>query len=67
MTLLLLLSSENPFFSLLRILDPAPFSFSCRKNFFQIRKMLLLLFVTLLSFRGKRRRRRKRREREETS
>jgi hypothetical protein len=36
-------------------------SFSFRKNFFQIRKMLLL------SFRGKRRRRRKRREREETS
>jgi hypothetical protein len=68
MTLLLLLSSEDPFFSLLRILDPAPFSFSCRKSFSQIRRMLLLLFVALLSFRGKRRRRRRRRrEREETS
>jgi hypothetical protein len=67
---LLLLSPEDPFCSLLRILDPARFSFSCRKSFFQIRRMLLLLFVTLLSFRGKRRRRRRRRrrrEREETS
>jgi hypothetical protein len=63
-----LLSPEDPFSSLLRILDPAPFSFSCRKSFFQIRKMLLLLFVAFLRFRGKRRRRRRRRrEREETS
>jgi hypothetical protein len=50
---LLLLSSEDPFFSLLRILDPARLSFPCRKSFFQIRRMLLLLFVALLSFRGK--------------